>query len=71
VCVCVCECVCACVYLCVCVYVQANASNPALVQSVSVGTTEYEYVEAMGDAFVERINQEFMKVSFVGLFCRS
>ena len=41
---------------------QANTSEPALVQSVSVGTTEYEYAEAMGAKFVHRINQEFMKV---------
>jgi len=32
-----------------------------------VGTTEYEYVEAMGAKFVTRINQEFMKAGMRGL----
>jgi hypothetical protein len=46
---------------------QANTSNPARVQSVSVGTTEYEYVEAMGDKFTARVNQEFMKAGMRGM----
>lgn len=29
---------------------------------MSVGTTEYEYVGDYGEKYVERINQEFMKV---------
>jgi hypothetical protein len=32
-----------------------------------VGTTEYEYVEAMGEKFVLRINQEFMKAGMRGI----
>lgn len=46
---------------------QANTTKPPLVQSVSVGTTEYEYVEAMGEKFVRRVNQEFMKAGMRGI----
>ena len=46
---------------------QANSTDPPLVQSVSVGTTEYEYVEAMGNKFVSRINFEFQKAGLRGL----
>lgn len=46
---------------------QANNSDAPLVQSVSVGTTEYEYVEAMGEQYLERINQEFMKAGMRGI----
>jgi len=46
---------------------QANTSQPAFVQSISVGTTEHEYVEAMGDKFVARVNQEFQKAGMRGI----
>jgi len=46
---------------------QASMESPPLVQSVSVGTTEHEYVEEMGLAYVKRINQEFQKAGLRGL----
>eukprot|EP00281_Chroomonas_sp_CCMP1168_P022533 CAMPEP_0206229260 /NCGR_PEP_ID=MMETSP0047_2-20121206/9602_1 /ASSEMBLY_ACC=CAM_ASM_000192 /TAXON_ID=195065 /ORGANISM="Chroomonas mesostigmatica_cf, Strain CCMP1168" /LENGTH=574 /DNA_ID=CAMNT_0053652547 /DNA_START=45 /DNA_END=1769 /DNA_ORIENTATION=- len=44
-----------------------NTTNPPLVQSVSVGTTEYEYVGDYGEKYVRRINQEFMKAGVRGI----
>ena len=32
-----------------------------------MGTTEYEYVETMGEKFVLRINQEFMKAGIANV----
>jgi tripeptidyl-peptidase I len=45
----------------------ANLTRPPLVHSVSVGTTEWEYVDAMGEPYVARINLEFAKLAARGL----
>lgn len=45
----------------------ANVTQPPMVQSVSVGTTEYEYLTDMGEKFVRRINAEFVKAGARGI----
>ena len=45
----------------------ANLTRPPLVHSVSVGTTEWEYAEAMGEPYVARINLELAKLGARGL----
>ena len=45
----------------------ANVTDPPMVQSVSVGTTEYEYITEMGAKFVRRINAEFVKAGVRGI----
>jgi len=45
----------------------ANMSHPPAVQSVSVGTTEYEYVTEMGAKHVARMNAEFAKAGVRGI----
>eukprot|EP00285_Hemiselmis_virescens_P019851 CAMPEP_0173383984 /NCGR_PEP_ID=MMETSP1356-20130122/6555_1 /TAXON_ID=77927 ORGANISM="Hemiselmis virescens, Strain PCC157" /NCGR_SAMPLE_ID=MMETSP1356 /ASSEMBLY_ACC=CAM_ASM_000847 /LENGTH=348 /DNA_ID=CAMNT_0014339119 /DNA_START=116 /DNA_END=1162 /DNA_ORIENTATION=+ len=45
----------------------ANVSKPPMVQSVSVGTTEYEYLTEMGEKHVLRMNSEFIKAGLRGI----
>jgi len=45
----------------------ANLTHPPVVQSVSVGTTEYEYLTEMGEKHVVRMNAEFAKAGVRGI----